>query len=107
VGSGSATSAGLATASSVTVVGSAGIWLWLPPLHCAATVIVATTTSPSVSYSGSILHFYTLWYHEHQAMPILCSVFVLYGSYLFNFSPFNLLLWKLYLDRIVASLWLR
>jgi hypothetical protein len=53
-GSHSAIVAGLAVPSSVMMV-SAGIWLRLPPRKCAATVVVATATSPPVSYLGALL----------------------------------------------------
>jgi hypothetical protein len=54
-GSGDVAAAGLAMASSVTVLGSAGLCLQLAPRNCATTMVVATATSLLVSYLGSFL----------------------------------------------------
>jgi hypothetical protein len=70
-GSGSAAAAGLDVPSSMTVVGSAGLWLRLPFWNC---------RSPLVSYSGSLLpplHTLVPWYHEHRA--VWCCATLLFG----------------------------
>jgi hypothetical protein len=56
-GSGSAAAAGLDVASSMTVIGSSGLWLRLPPRNCATTmVVVEMATSPLMIPSSSSTH---------------------------------------------------
>jgi hypothetical protein len=65
-GSGSAAAAGLDVPSSMTMVGSAGLWLRLPPWNCRKRGGNGDGYIPSGELLGfPPFSFYTLRYHEH------------------------------------------